>query len=45
MDLPARYSSTEGEGSATVVHLAQFAAAQEESLELVATELECVHET
>ena len=28
-----------------MVHLAQFAAAQEESLELATTELECVYET
>lgn len=45
MDLATRYPSTDGEGNATVVHLAQFAAAQEESLETVATELECVYET
>ena len=45
MDRPARYPSTDGEDNATVVHLAQFTAAQEESLELVATELECAYET
>lgn len=45
VDLPARYPSTDGESNATVLHLAQFFAAQEESLELAATELECVHET
>ena len=45
MDLPACYPSTDGEGNTTVVHLAQFAAAQEESLELAATKLECIHET
>ena len=36
VDLPTRYPSTDGERNATVVHLAQFAAAQEESLELAA---------
>ena len=44
VDRCARFPSTNGEGNATVVHLAQFAAAQEESLELMATELDCAYE-
>ena len=45
VDLPACYPSTEEESNATVVHLAQYTAAQEESMERMATELEDVYET
>lgn len=44
VDRPACYPSTDGEDDATVVHLAQFVAAQEKSLEATATELECAYE-
>ena len=43
-ELSARFPTTSGEGNATVVHLAQFTAAQEESLEMAATELRCAYQ-
>ena len=45
VDLSVGYPSTEEESNATVVHLTQFAVAQEEALERVSTELDCVYET
>lgn len=43
-ELSAHFPSTNGEGNATVVHLARFTAAQEESLEMAATELRCAYQ-
>lgn len=40
VELPAHYPSTEGEEDATLVHLARYVVAQEESMEMMAADLD-----